>query len=280
MERAAASDRNGLGKRERLGGGSWAQWGDESEDRRGKESTLSRGGSGQFRKLSNREKAEFFPRFFKSDPENRSEGDLFLGVTVPLQREVARSFHDLPLKELELLLAETTHEYRLTALIILVNRFTRSWSDSERTELKDFYLAHLDGVNYWDLVDVSAHKILGEWLVGRPRGERLASLEPLAASTDWWRQRVAVVACFPLIRRSEFSEILWLAESFIGHPHDLIQKAVGWMLREAGKRDLELLRVFLQEHAAVMPRVMLRYAIEKMDREERNRWLGMKARKG
>lgn len=230
------------------------------------------------RALSNREKAEFFPRYFKSDPENRSEGDFFLGVTVPQQREVARRFHDLPRHELESLLAETTHEFRLTALIILVNRFTKSRDHSERTEWKDFYLAHLDAVNYWDLVDVSAHKILGEWLLDRPRAERLATLEPLAASPDWWRQRVAVVACFPLIRRSEFAEILWLAESFIAHPHDLIQKAVGWMLREAGKRDLELLRVFLEEHAGVMPRVMLRYAIEKMDRAERTRWLGKKTR--
>lgn len=226
------------------------------------------------RSLSNLEKAEFFPRFFKSDPENRGEGDLFLGVTVPLQREVAKEFRDLPSQEVEKLLAETTHEFRLTALIILVNRFTKERDDNERTKLKDFYLAHLDGVNKWDLVDASAHKILGEWLVDRSKAERLAILEPLAESTDWWRQRVAVIACFPLIRRSEFSEILWLSGSFIDHPHDLIQKAVGWMLREAGKRDIELLRVFLQEHADVMPRVMLRYAIEKMDPVERKRWLG------
>ena len=229
------------------------------------------------RALSNREKAEFFPRFFKSDPENPDEGDLFLGVTVPLQRNVASEFRDLPLEEVEKLLADTTHEFRLTALIILVKRFERSRDERERTQLKDFYLAHLDAVNYWDLVDVSAHKILGEWLVARPLVERRATLELLAESADWWRQRVAVVACFPLIRRSEFSEILWLAESFMEHPHDLIQKALGWMLREAGKRDLELLRVFLQEHAGVMPRVMLRYSIEKLDRSERTRWLGLKS---
>ena len=227
-------------------------------------------------RLSNREKAEFFPRFFKSDPENRSEGDLFLGVTVPAQRVVAQAFRDLPLLELERLLAETTHEFRLTSLIILVNRFTKSREVEEKGRLKDFYLAHLDAVNYWDLVDVSSHKILGEWLVSFPAAERLSILEPLAASTDWWRQRVAVVACFPLIRRTEFAEILWLAETFLDHPHDLIQKAVGWMLREAGKRDLDVLRVFLQEHAAVVPRVMLRYAIEKMAPEERGKWPGMK----
>lgn len=227
------------------------------------------------RRLSNREKAEFFPRFFKSDPENPSEGDFFLGVTVPEQRLVAQAFRDLPLPELERLLAETTHEFRLTALIILVNRFTKSRDVDEKRGLKDFYLAHLDAVNYWDLVDVSAHKILGEWLVALPAAERLSILEPLADSTDWWRQRVAVVACFPLIRRSEFAEILWLAETFLDHPHDLIKKAVGWMLREAGKRDLDFLRVFLQEHAADMPRVMLRYSIEKMTPEERGKWLGI-----
>lgn len=231
------------------------------------------------RKYSNREKAEFFPRFFKSDPENREEGDLFLGVVVPDQRKVAKAFRDLPLEEIEKLLGETTHEFRLTALIILVNQFTKSRNDSEREQLKDFYLAHLDAVNYWDLVDASAHKILGEWIFDLPRAERRAILEPLAESADWWRQRVAVIACFPLIRRSEFSEILWLAEKFVEHPHDLIQKAVGWMLREAGKRDVDMLRVFLQEHADVMPRVMLRYAIEKMDRQERTRWLEWKSRR-
>jgi 3-methyladenine DNA glycosylase AlkD len=167
-------------------------------------------------------------------------------VTVPEQRLVAQAFRDLPLSELERLLAETTHEFRLTALIILVNRFTKSRDVEEKKRLRDFYLAHLDAVNYWDLVDVSAHKILGEWLVSLPAAERRSILEPLAAFSDWWRQRVAVVACFPLIRRAEFAEILWLAETFLDHPHDLIQKAVGWMLREAGKRDLDVLRVFLQ----------------------------------
>lgn len=226
--------------------------------------------------FSNRQKAEFFPRFFKSDPENREEGDLFLGVTVPQQRAVAKSFRDLPLEEVEKLLADSTHEFRLTALIILVNRFEKTKTEEEKTRLKDFYLAHLDAVNYWDLVDTSAHKILGEWLANRSASERIAVLEPLAESPDWWRQRVAVVASFPLIRRSEFTEILWLAEKFVEHPHDLIQKAVGWMLREMGKRDLEVLRSFLTKHAAIMPGVMLRYSIEKMEPVERKRWLEWK----
>lgn len=232
----------------------------------------------QLRKLSNREKAEFFPRFFKSDPDNRGEGDLFLGVVVPEQRKVARGFSHLPLEEIEILLGENTHEFRLTALIILVNRFTKSRCETERIELKDFYLDHLDAVNYWDLVDTSAHKILGEWLADRTKAERNSVLEPLSESSDWWRQRVAVIACFPLIRRSEFSEILWLSEKFVEHPHDLIQKAVGWMLREVGKQDLETLRQFLQKYADRMPRVMLRYAIEKMDREERSEWLNWRSR--
>lgn len=225
------------------------------------------------RKFANREKAEFFPRFFKSDPDNLGEGDLFLGVTVPHQRAVAKDFHDLPLGEIEKLLADTTHEFRLTALVILVNRFAKSRDECERTDLKDFYLAHLDAVNYWDLVDASAHKILGEWLVERSQQERRAILDPLADSPDWWRQRIAVIACFPFIRRSQFLEILWLAERFVEHPHDLIQKAVGWMLREMGKRDLDVLRVFLKEHSTIMPRVMLRYAIEKMEPVERKQWL-------
>lgn len=227
-------------------------------------------------KFANREKAEFFPRFFKSDPDNQSEGDLFIGVTVPQQRGVAKAFRDLPLQELERLLAEPTHEYRLTALIILVNRFSKSRDLEERERLKDFYLSQLDAANYWDLVDTSAHKILGEWMVERNATERSEALQPLVESPDWWRQRVAVVACFPLIRREEFDEILWIAETFMDHEHDLIQKAVGWMLREAGNRNVEFLREFLQEHAEVMPRVMLRYSIEKLDKAERSKWLGMK----
>lgn len=225
------------------------------------------------RKHANRGKAEFFPRFFKSGPENREEGDFFLGVTVPEQRAVARTFRDLPLEELQKLLADRTHELRLTALIILVNRFAKETDENERGRLKDFYLVHLDTVNQWDLVDASAHKILGEWLVDRPAGERRDVLESLADSPDWWRQRVAVIACFPLIRRSEFTDILGLAERSVEHRHDLTRKAVGWMLREAGKRDIEVLRKFLREHAASMPRVMLRYAIEKMDADERKLWM-------
>jgi len=224
------------------------------------------------RALADREKAEFFPRFFKKDPDNLDEGDLFLGVIVPKQREVAKQFRDLSLDELQKLLADPIHECRLTALFILVNRFERQRDESERTALKDFYLANLDGVNYWDLVDSSAHKILGEWLVGR-KPERSEVLGELAESSDWFRQRVAVLACFPLIRRGEFGEILWLAEAFVDHPHDLIQKAVGWMLREMGKRDVDVLRGFLDDYAALMPRVMLRYSIEKLDREERKSYL-------
>jgi len=230
---------------------------------------------GALRALANREKAEFFPRFFKKDPGNRDEGDLFLGVTVPQQREVAKPFRDLSLDELEILLGDPIHECRLTALFILVNRFEKSRDEDERTRLKDFYLANLDGVNHWDLVDSSAHKILGEWLVGR-KSERSAVLGELAESSDWFRQRVAVLACFPLIRRGEFSEILCLAEGFVDHPHDLIHKAVGWMLREMGKRDVEVLRGYLEDYAALMPRVMLRYAIEKLDKAERAKWLGMR----
>ncbi len=227
------------------------------------------------RALADRDKAEFFPRFFKKDPDNLDEGDLFLGVMVPKQREVAKRFRDLPLGELEILLADPIHECRLTALFILVNRFEKQRDEGERTVLKDFYLANLDGVNYWDLVDSSAHKILGEWLVGR-KWERSAVLGELAESSDWFRQRVAVVACFPLIRRGEFGEILWLAEGFVDHSHDLIHKAVGWMLREMGKRDVELLRGFLEDYAAIMPRVMLRYSIEKLDKAERDKWLAVK----
>lgn len=239
------------------------------------------------RKLARADKAEFLPGFFQAFPGGYGEGDRFMGVVVPDQRRVARQFSDLGLDELSELLASPWHECRLTALFILVAQFERNArpplkkpaagpgrrSPAAATEQRivDFYMQHLNSVNNWDLVDSSAHKILGRYLLSRP-GKR-TMLKKLAGSQDLWRERVSVVATLPMIQHDQFDEILMLSERFLTHPHDLMHKAVGWMLREMGKRDIDLLRGFLGEHVAAMPRTMLRYAIEKMGNTERQQWM-------
>ena len=226
------------------------------------------------------DKAAFLPGFFKAFPGGYGEGDEFLGVVVPDQRKVAARYQTLALSEIDALLQSRWHECRLTALFILVHQFTVAQKpeirDVDRQKvILDFYLEHLDRVNNWDLVDASAHKILGQWLVDRPanRNADRKVLSSLAGSKNMWEQRVSVIATLPLIQAGQFDEILRLSEKFLSHPHDLMHKATGWMLREVGKRDLAVLRAFLQEHVAAMPRTMLRYAIEKMPDAERKKWL-------
>jgi 3-methyladenine DNA glycosylase AlkD len=222
------------------------------------------------RELANPEKAEFFPRFFKTGPGEYGEGDKFIGVVVPDQRKTARRFRDLPFDEVALLLEDEYHECRLTALLILTEKYSRDKTESGRAAINAFYLNHLDGVNNWDLVDSSAHKILGAELVRTGRYERL---NELAESDDLWRNRIAVIATLALIKKKQFGPTLKLCRQFLDHPHDLIHKATGWMLREVGKIKRQELETFLARHAAKMPRTMLRYSIEKLPADERQRWM-------
>ena len=218
----------------------------------------------------NHEKAAFFPRFFKAGPGEYAEGDRFLGVIVPDQRKIAKQFRDLPRQEINKLLDDPFHECRLTGLLILVGQYEKSRDASDRKEIVDYYLSRTDAVNNWDLVDSSAHKILGDWLIGR-KDRRI--LDRLANSRDLWEQRIAMVATYTLIKHGELDDTLRLSEKLLHHPHDLIHKAVGWMLREAGKVDEMVLESFLDKHAAEMPRTMLRYAIEKLPEATRKSWL-------
>ncbi len=227
------------------------------------------------------DKAEFLPRFFQAHPGGYGEGDQFLGVVVPDQRKVARKFRALGLGEMEKLLASPWHECRLTGLLILVEQYSRaaspkSGSAAQQKQLVSFYLAHTAAANNWDLVDASAHKILGHWLVNNP-GER-AVLDKLARSNKLWEQRIAVIATLPLSKAGELVYIQKLARQLLDHPHDLMHKAIGWMLREMGKVDVAALRAFLAEHHQQMPRTMLRYAIEKLPPAERKRWMRRGAR--
>lgn len=213
--------------------------------------------------------AVFLQRFFKTGPGEYGEGDVFLGVRVPRTRAVAKRFAGLPLTEVRALLESPVHEHRLAGLIVLNAAFarasaTRTRDEAERGRLADFYLrAVRDGrVNNWDLVDASAEYVLGEFLLDRPRGV----LDELAASTVLWERRVAVLSTFAFLKAGDASTTLELAARLLDDPEDLMHKAVGWMLRETGKRvDRALLIGFLDDHAGRMPRTMLAYATEHLD---------------
>lgn len=227
----------------------------------------------EFSKYINSEKAEFFPRFFKTGKGDYAEGDKFIGVTVPNQRKVAKIFQDIPLSELQKLVASEIHEHRLTALIILVNKFRKSKIENDRKQLIDFYLQNIDHVNNCDLVDTSA-EILGEYLVDKDR----KLLYELANSGKLWHQRIAIIATFHYIKTNQFGDTLAIAEVLLLYDHDLIHKAVGWMLREMGKRDMAVLTEFLDKNCINMPRTMLRYAIERFPEPTRQKYLKCKKR--
>lgn len=207
------------------------------------------------RAYSDEEKKVVLPRFFKTGKGEYGEGDKFIGVIVPNTRKVAKKFSSVSWNVIEALLESEWHECRLCALLILVERFRKEPEDTVR-----FYLKHTKGINNWDLVDQSAPYILGRYLSG---AEDRSILYKMAASEIMWEQRIAVVATLMLIRNGKFNDTMKLARMFLDTKQDLMQKAVGWMLREVGKRDETVLRGFLDEHCRVMPRTMLRYAIEK-----------------
>lgn len=213
---------------------------------------------------ANRTKAAFFPRFFKTGPGEYGEGDVFLGVTVPHQRQIARAFRTLPLPEIAVLLHDGRHECRLTALLILVGQYEQADART-RIAIARFYLTHLDRVNNWDLVDASAPRILGAHLQTRNR----RTLDRLARSRSLWKPRVAIIATHWFVRHGEVDDALRLADLLLQHPHDLIHKAVGWTLREVGNRNEAALVEFLRTRYARMPRTMLRYAIEKFPARRR-----------
>ncbi len=214
------------------------------------------------------ERARHLQRFFRTGPGEYGEGDRFLGLRVPEVRAIARRHRELSLPDLAAVLASPWHEHRQAALLVLADRYRRA-APADRTAIASFYLERLDAVNSWDLVDGSAPHILGAHLLERDR----AVLYELAGSGQLWRQRVAVLATFAFIRAGQFRDTLRLAELLRDHPHDLIHKAVGWMLREIGKRDRGAAERFLDRHAAHMPRTMLRYAIERFEPERRRSYL-------
>ena len=218
----------------------------------------------KLRQLASPKDARNLSWYFKTAPGEYGAGDRFIGVRVPVLRRLAREFRALPPPAAAQLLQSPIHEERLLALLILTDAYDRA-DESGRAAIYRIYLKNLVRVNNWDLVDGSAPRVVGRHLEKRPR----KILFRLARSKILWRRRVAVLATFYFIRQDDFADALRLAEFLLDDEHDLMHKAVGWMLREIGKRDLAGLEKFLRKHAARMPRTMLRYAIEKMP--ERNR---------
>lgn len=220
--------------------------------------------------LANKAQAAHLNRFFKTGPGQYGEGDVFLGIKVPVQRQVAAKYKDLELDEIEELLHEKFHEMRLTAIIILVNQFKKA--DKElRSKIVRLYLKNTKWINNWDLVDLSAHYIIGAYLLDKPRDV----LYKLATSKMLWERRIAIISTFAFIRNGEYADTKKLSEILAGDKHDLMHKACGWMLREMGKRDEGELIAFLDKNALKLPRTSLRYAIERLEEGKRRYYLGL-----
>ena len=227
----------------------------------------------KLRAAANAERAAGSARYFKTGPGGYGEGDKFLGLTAPDLHRLSREFQSMPLREVRKLLASEWHEERVLALLILVRQYDRG-DAAAKTKIYEAYLRSTRHINNWDLVDCSAPQIVGGHLAGRSR----APLRRLAKSASLWERRIAMVATLYLIRQGEFDDTFRIAEMLLRDPHDLIHKATGWMLREVGKRDRRRLEQFLDRQAAVMPRTMLRYAIEHFPEPARRGYLSARTR--
>jgi 3-methyladenine DNA glycosylase AlkD len=218
--------------------------------------------------LSNPNRAKNLSWFFKTGKGQYGEGDTFLGIPVPEQRELAKKYADLSLGDLQELLNSKIHEHRFTALVILISKY-RMAEENSKKEIFDFYLKNTENVNNWDLVDLSAPRIVGDYLLNRER----SILYKLAKSDSLWERRISILSTFTFIDKDDFEDALNISELLLRDEHDLIHKAVGWALREIGKRDQNVEEQFLAKHYLDMPRTMLRYAIEKFDENKRKRYL-------
>ena len=222
----------------------------------------------ELKELSDPKQAKILQGFFKTGKGEYGEGDMFLGVKVPIQRKVVTSFRGLPQKDIEKLLNSKIHEYRMTVLLILIDQYEKA-NESEKKIIFNFYLKNSKSINNWDLVDISAPKIVGDYLMRKPR----TVLYKFARSRNLWQRRIAIISTFTFIRNNDFDDTLKISKMFLSDEHDLIHKAVGWMLREVGKRDQRIEEEFLKKHYSKMPRVMLRYAIEKFDENKKKFYL-------
>lgn len=221
-------------------------------------------------KVADKSRVIDYQRFFKTAPGEYGEGDVFIGVRVPQERQISRQYRDLPLPEIKKLLQSRIHEHRQTGLFILVLQYRQAKDETVKQKLAEFYLANRAGINNWDLIDSSAPYILGEYFYHHDR----RVIYKLARSPKLWERRMAVMASFYWLRqKGDFADTFKLAEWLLTDKHDLIHKAVGWMLREIGKIDINAERLWLNKHYRQMPRTMLRYAIEKLPESDRQRYL-------
>jgi len=224
--------------------------------------------SKRLQKMGDKEDARFLQGFFKTGVGQYGEGDIFLGIRVPAIRKLAKEYNNLPTEEILSLLKSPYHEVRLFALISLVNTFAKA-DETIQKKIYDLYLANTNYINNWDLVDLSAPNIVGAFLLAKDR----KPLYQLVKSKSLWERRIAVLATFYFIKNNQFADSLKIAAILLQDKEDLIHKAVGWMLREVGKRDMECAETFLQKHCRVMPRTMLRYAIERFAPSKRRKYM-------
>ena len=222
----------------------------------------------QLKKAANKKDAEILQWFFKTGKGEYGEGDKFLGLKVPVIRSIVKNNKDLTLKEIQKALKSKYHEERLGALLILVDRYSKS-NEKTKDEIVKFYLDNTKHINNWDLVDLTAPKILGKHLLTRSK----KILYKFAVSEDLWERRISILSTFEFIREKQFKDSLKIAKILLNDEHDLIHKGVGWMLREIGKRNLGTEEIFLKKHYKKMPRTMLRYAIEKFPEKKRLAYL-------
>ena len=226
-------------------------------------------------KARNPEKAKILQKFFRTGKGQYAEGDQMLGITVPIERQIAKDFRKLPFSDIEKALHSPFHEFRVIALFIAIHQFEAALKLKDTKAAKkiiQFYLSNTAYINNWDLVDLSAYKLLGRWLIDQDR----AILYQLARSKSLWEKRIAIISTYYFLKRGQFKDTLAISEILLSDPHDLIHKAVGWMLREVGKQDLPTLNAFLAKHAPSLPRTALRYAIERHPEAIRKKYLNIK----
>jgi 3-methyladenine DNA glycosylase AlkD len=220
-------------------------------------------------RLKNKEKAKILQGFFKTGKGQYGEGDIFLGIIVPLQRKTASNYKDLTLQDIQKLLKSKIHEYRLTALFILIHQYNKA-DEKKKKKIFNLYLENTNNINNWDLIDLSAPNIVGNYLLDKDRN----ILYKLANSNSLWEKRISILSTFEFIKNNEYKDTLKISRILLNDNHDLIHKSVGWMLREVGKRvSQQKEEEFLKKHYKNMPRTMLRYAIERFEETKRQSYL-------
>jgi len=222
----------------------------------------------ELKRHSSKERARSLSRFFKTGKGEYGEGDKFLGIRTPNLKKVVQKYYGrMSLRDVQSFLSSEIHEHRSFALEVLKKKYKKAKSKAEKEKILKFYLRNLRNVNNWDLVDTSAHYILGEWLIEHPQDKKV--LYGLAKSNNLWEKRIAIISTFAFIHQNQFDDTLKISMILLADKHDLIHKAVGWMLREVGKRDQAIEEKFLKSYSKIMPRTMLRYAIERFPEKKR-----------